>query len=45
MNDGSLKAGKVFNEDSEKITINNINLSVPTLDDVFLKKTGHSLRE
>jgi len=31
--------------DTEKITLNSISLSVPTLDDVFLKKTGHALRE
>jgi ABC-2 type transport system ATP-binding protein len=31
--------------DSEKITLISISLSVPTLDDVFLKKTGHALRE
>lgn len=31
--------------DTEKITLESINLSVPTLDDVFLKKTGHALRE
>jgi ABC-2 type transport system ATP-binding protein len=31
--------------DSEKITLESISLSVPTLDDVFLKKTGHALRE
>lgn len=29
----------------EEITIHSINMSVPTLDDVFLKKTGHALRE
>ena len=29
----------------EEITIHRINMSVPTLDDVFLKKTGHALRE
>lgn len=29
----------------ESITINSINMSVPTLDAVFLKKTGHALRE
>ena len=31
--------------DKEKIAIESISLSVPTLDDVFLKKTGHALRE
>lgn len=31
--------------DSEKVTLESISLSVPTLDDVFLKKTGHALRE
>jgi ABC-2 type transport system ATP-binding protein len=31
--------------DTEKITLESISLSVPTLDDVFLKKTGHALRE
>jgi len=31
--------------DTEKIVLERISLSVPTLDDVFLKKTGHALRE
>jgi ABC-2 type transport system ATP-binding protein len=31
--------------DTDKITIESISLSVPTLDDVFLKKTGHALRD
>lgn len=31
--------------DDEKISLQTIALSVPTLDDVFLKKTGRSLRE
>lgn len=31
--------------DTEKITLESISLSVPTLDDVFLKKTGHALRD
>ncbi|OJW71372.1 MAG: ABC transporter [Candidatus Amoebophilus sp. 36-38] len=31
--------------DAEKIVLESISLSVPTLDDVFLKKTGHALRE
>lgn len=31
--------------DSEKVILESISLSVPTLDDVFLKKTGHALRE
>jgi ABC-2 type transport system ATP-binding protein len=31
--------------DTEKITLESISLSVPTLDDVFLKRTGHTLRE
>ncbi|ACE06236.1 hypothetical protein Aasi_0867 [Candidatus Amoebophilus asiaticus 5a2] len=31
--------------DTEKITLTSISLSIPTLDDVFLKKTGHALRE
>lgn len=31
--------------DAEKIALESISLSVPTLDDVFLKKTGHALRE
>ncbi len=30
---------------NEGITIHSINMSVPTLDDVFLKKTGRALRE
>lgn len=29
----------------EGIIMHNINMSIPTLDDVFLKKTGHALRE
>jgi ABC-2 type transport system ATP-binding protein len=31
--------------DTEKVTLESISLSVPTLDDVFLKKTGRALRE
>lgn len=31
--------------DTEKITLKSISLSVPTLDDVFLKKTGYALRD
>eukprot|EP01132_Coremiostelium_polycephalum_P000010 gene10-15_t len=31
--------------DAEQISVNSISLSVPTLDDVFLKKTGHALRD
>ena len=31
--------------DAAKIALTSISLSVPTLHDVFLKKTGHSLRE
>lgn len=31
--------------DEEQIVLQTITLSVPTLDDVFLKKTGRSLRE
>ncbi len=31
--------------DAESISLESITLSVPTLNDVFLKKTGHSLRE
>lgn len=31
--------------DDQKIELSTITLAVPTLDDVFLKKTGHSLRD
>jgi ABC-2 type transport system ATP-binding protein len=31
--------------DSERIAIKSISLSEPTLDDVFLRKTGRSLRD
>jgi ABC-2 type transport system ATP-binding protein len=31
--------------DAEKIALRSISLSEPTLDDVFLAKTGHSLRD
>jgi ABC-2 type transport system ATP-binding protein len=31
--------------DGEKITLKSISLSEPTLDDVFLNQTGHSLRD
>jgi ABC-2 type transport system ATP-binding protein len=31
--------------DSERIGLRAISLSEPTLDDVFLRETGHSLRD
>lgn len=31
--------------DQEKINLESVVLSAPTLDDVFLKKTGYSLRD